>query len=105
MRREWSHQCGTRQRRTTKSRYSNKGSTKIEVRNNATNARSSRFRTKQRSRLRGEFNERANPPRDEEVGDGTTSVIVVLVSQVLHVAKVSFSSLSRMKRRGLAATV
>nr|GFA25837.1 ribonuclease H-like domain, reverse transcriptase, RNA-dependent DNA polymerase [Tanacetum cinerariifolium] len=29
--REWAHQCGTRQRRTTKSRYSNKGSTKIEV--------------------------------------------------------------------------
>ncbi|GKD69179.1 hypothetical protein Tco_1323269, partial [Tanacetum coccineum] len=52
MRREWVHQCGTRQRRTTKSRYSNKGSTKIEVRDYATNARSSRFRTKQRSRLR-----------------------------------------------------
>nr|GEV36786.1 ribonuclease H-like domain, reverse transcriptase, RNA-dependent DNA polymerase [Tanacetum cinerariifolium] len=50
--REWAHQCGTRQRRTTKSRYSNKGSTKIEVRDNATNARSSRFRTKQRSTLR-----------------------------------------------------
>ncbi|GJZ98480.1 DNA-directed RNA polymerases IV and V subunit 2-like protein [Tanacetum coccineum] len=44
-------------------------------------------------------NDRANPPRDEEVGDGTTSVVV------LHVAEVSFSSLSRMKRRGLAATV
>ncbi|GJT15377.1 ribonuclease H-like domain, reverse transcriptase, RNA-dependent DNA polymerase [Tanacetum coccineum] len=39
MRREWAHQCGTRQRRTTKSRYSNEGSTKIEVRDYATNAR------------------------------------------------------------------
>ena len=43
---------GTCQRRTTKSRYSNKGSTKIEVHHNATDARSSRFKEKQRSRLR-----------------------------------------------------
>nr|GEY92174.1 ribonuclease H-like domain, reverse transcriptase, RNA-dependent DNA polymerase [Tanacetum cinerariifolium] len=50
--REWAHQCGTCQRRTTKSGYSNKGSAKIEVRDNATHARSSRFRTKQRSTLR-----------------------------------------------------
>nr|GEX71670.1 uncharacterized protein [Tanacetum cinerariifolium] len=50
--REWAHQCGTRQRRTSKSRYSNKGSTKIEVRDNATNAQSSRLRMKQQSRLR-----------------------------------------------------
>nr|GEZ36466.1 ribonuclease H-like domain, reverse transcriptase, RNA-dependent DNA polymerase [Tanacetum cinerariifolium] len=49
---EWAHQCGTRQRGTTKSRYFNKGSTKIEVRDDATNARSSRFRMKQRSILR-----------------------------------------------------
>nr|GEZ02882.1 ribonuclease H-like domain, reverse transcriptase, RNA-dependent DNA polymerase [Tanacetum cinerariifolium] len=45
--REWAHQYGTRQRRTTKSRYYNKGSTKIEVHDDATNAQSLRFRKKQ----------------------------------------------------------
>ncbi|GJW45171.1 hypothetical protein Tco_0073970 [Tanacetum coccineum] len=33
------------------------------------------------------FNDRAKPPRDEEVGHETTSVIVVLAGHMLHVAE------------------
>nr|GEW53878.1 zinc finger, CCHC-type [Tanacetum cinerariifolium] len=48
----WNEEKITLKRRTAKSRYSNKGSTKIEVRDNATNVRSSRLRTQQQARLR-----------------------------------------------------
>ncbi|GKB12362.1 ribonuclease H-like domain, reverse transcriptase, RNA-dependent DNA polymerase [Tanacetum coccineum] len=48
----WEEKRITVKWRTTKSRYLNESSTKIEVRDYATNARSSRLRTKQRSRLR-----------------------------------------------------
>ncbi|GJS54604.1 ATP synthase subunit delta', mitochondrial-like protein [Tanacetum coccineum] len=47
------------------------------------------------------FNDRAKPPRDEEVSDGNTSVVVVLDGQMLHVAE-AFIDKKYHPTRGIA---